>query len=78
MAFAEAIAQQAGSAKDVSIVRQAYPPATLLGLVGRLQAIVAMRLHALIFAARMAVPPFNVGRPRSRPTMWRLTAHTVS
>ncbi|HLV79733.1 MAG TPA: polysaccharide pyruvyl transferase CsaB [Chthonomonadaceae bacterium] len=56
--FAEQIARQTGAPDAFAIVRQAYPPATLLGLVGRMQAIVAMRLHALIFAARMAVPPF--------------------
>jgi polysaccharide pyruvyl transferase WcaK-like protein len=38
-------------------VRHAYPPATLLGLVGRMQAVVAMRLHALIFAAHAATIP---------------------
>ena len=58
VAFAEEIARQTGNSDAFPIVRHAYPPATLLGLVGRMQGIVAMRLHALIFAARMAVPPF--------------------
>ncbi|HZT42923.1 MAG TPA: polysaccharide pyruvyl transferase CsaB [Chthonomonadaceae bacterium] len=58
VAFAESIARQTGSPDAFPIMRNAYSPATLLGLVGRLQGIVAMRLHALIFAARMAVPPF--------------------
>jgi polysaccharide pyruvyl transferase WcaK-like protein len=39
-------------------VRNVYSPAVLLGLVARMQAVVAMRLHTLIFAARCAVPPF--------------------
>lgn len=56
--FAEAVAQHTGHPDRFPLVRGSYSPATLLGLIGRLQAVVAMRLHTLIFAARAAVPPF--------------------
>ena len=36
-------------------------PEEYMGLVGRLQAVVAMRLHALIFAAAQCVPTLGVG-----------------
>ena len=48
--------QEAG--RTFPMLRDAYPPEILLGLVGRMQAVVAMRLHTLIFAARVGVPPF--------------------
>ncbi len=53
-AFSDAVATRAGRA--FPILREPSSPAALLGLVGDMDAIVAMRLHALIFAARMAVP----------------------
>jgi polysaccharide pyruvyl transferase CsaB len=56
--FAGEVAERAGDARAFPIVRQPCPPDALLGVVGRMQAVVGMRLHALIFAARMAVPPF--------------------
>lgn len=43
---------------DVFVVRGEYAPDALLGLVGRMQTMVAMRLHSLIFAVRALVPPF--------------------
>lgn len=58
VAFAEQVAQHTGAPARFPIVRQAASPALLLGLVARMQAVAAMRLHALIFAARVAVPPF--------------------
>lgn len=58
VAFAEQVAAQTG--RTLPIVRDSYPPDVLLGLVGRARAIVAMRLHTLIFAARMGVPPIGL------------------
>ncbi|HZO87418.1 MAG TPA: polysaccharide pyruvyl transferase CsaB [Chthonomonadaceae bacterium] len=58
VAFTEEVARNAEGTGTFPIVGRPYPPDMLLGLVGRMQAVVAMRLHALIFAARMGVPPF--------------------
>lgn len=58
VAFALDIVQRMGKAEAFSVIRGAYAPDVLLGIVGRMQAVVAMRLHALIFAARQSVPPF--------------------
>ena len=56
--FACEVAARTNSADSFPIVKNAYAPDVLLGLIGRMQTVVAMRLHALIFAARMSVPPF--------------------
>ena len=58
VAFAQDVAARTHCADRFAIVRNVYAPDILLGLTGRMQAVVAMRLHALIFAARMSVPPF--------------------
>ncbi|HZP83255.1 MAG TPA: polysaccharide pyruvyl transferase CsaB [Chthonomonadaceae bacterium] len=58
VAFAEEVARRSGASGAFAIIRHSYPPDTLLGLVGRMQAVVAMRLHALIFAARAGAIPF--------------------
>lgn len=56
--FAEEVAQATDTPSAYPIIGRPYPPNVLLGLVGRMEAVVAMRLHALIFAARMNVSPF--------------------
>jgi polysaccharide pyruvyl transferase CsaB len=56
--FAEQVVARTADPDAFLIVRNAYPPAVLLGLVARMQAVVAMRLHALIFAARAEALPF--------------------
>ncbi len=56
--FSETVAALTGDPAGFPVVRNVYPPGVLLGLVGRMQAVVAMRLHTLIFAARAGVPPF--------------------
>jgi polysaccharide pyruvyl transferase CsaB len=54
--FSDALCSKAG--RSFPMARNVASPSTLLGIVGAMDAVVAMRLHTLIFAARMAVPPF--------------------
>ncbi len=56
LTFSNDVARTAG--RPYSIANNLCTPAALLGLVGQMDVVVAMRLHALIFAARMGVPPF--------------------
>ena len=56
--FSEKAAIETGRSESFPIIRRALPPGELLDLVGKMDAVVAMRLHTLIFAARAAVPPF--------------------
>ncbi len=46
----------AALAPESALVTQELHPRALLGLIGRLDLLVSMRLHALIFAAARAVP----------------------
>ncbi len=46
----------AALAPDALLIEHELHPRALLGLIGRLELLVAMRLHALIFAAASAVP----------------------
>jgi polysaccharide pyruvyl transferase CsaB len=54
--FSLAVARKAG--RTYPIVDRVCSPEALLGVVGEMDAVVAMRLHTLIFAARMSVPLF--------------------
>jgi polysaccharide pyruvyl transferase CsaB len=54
--FSQAVVRTAG--RPFTILAGAHSPQALLGIVGQMDAIVAMRLHTLIFAARRGVPPF--------------------
>ena len=56
--FGAHVAAHPDAPRNLLAVESAYPPRVLLGLIGRMQAVVALRLHTLIFAARQAVPPF--------------------
>ncbi len=56
--FSEKAASETGRSESFPILGRELPPGELLHLVGKMNAVVAMRLHTLIFAARAAVPPF--------------------
>ncbi len=56
--FGAAVLRHVANPAAFLTIRNAYPPETLLGLVARLEGVVAMRLHTLIFAARVGVPAF--------------------
>lgn len=71
LAVAEAVAQRAQSRP--LIMRGHYSPAELKGLVGHLDVLISMRLHALEFAADMCVPLLAVSFvPKTNSLMQRL------
>ncbi len=56
--FARLVKSQISAPEQCALLTREWTPAELLGLVGRMEAVVAMRLHALIFAIHAGVPPF--------------------
>ncbi len=56
--FARQVASETGNADAFPIVLGSYSPGVILGIIARTSAVVALRLHALIFAIRSGVPPF--------------------
>jgi len=54
--FSDAVSRKSG--RDIPVIRGITSPTVMLGMIGSMDVIVAMRLHALIFAARMATPLF--------------------
>lgn len=51
-------AQQLAARHSAPVFAEATTPDLLLSAIAQMQAVVAMRLHALIFAVRTGVPPF--------------------
>ncbi|MDE2126900.1 MAG: polysaccharide pyruvyl transferase CsaB [Armatimonadetes bacterium] len=58
--YAESVVARAGPESGALVLRNDCDPALALALAGRMKLIVAMRLHALVFAARMRVPSFGL------------------
>lgn len=56
--FAKSVVEQTAHPESCSLLTGNYTPQELLAVVGKMSTVVAMRLHALIFAARMTVPAF--------------------
>ncbi len=67
------LARRVSPGNEHPIIAGVYPPDLVLGLVSRMSMVVAMRLHALIFAARSVVPPFALAYdPKVHQLMKRL------
>ncbi len=58
--YAQEAALATGAAERFHVLQLPYPPAVLLRLLQGAQAVVAMRLHALILAAAAGVPPIAI------------------
>lgn len=56
--FALETAKRSGSATRFPVLGGVHSPREILGVTARMEAVVAMRLHTLIFAVRAGVPPF--------------------
>jgi polysaccharide pyruvyl transferase WcaK-like protein len=59
-AAAESVAEQLGAAERVAVVRGVYNAWETFGLLGRMDAIVSMRLHGVIFALAQALPVLGI------------------
>lgn len=61
------------------VLRREYAPDILMGIVGRLHAVVGMRLHALIFGAAQAIPVAGVAYdPKVANFLRRVEAPSVA
>jgi polysaccharide pyruvyl transferase CsaB len=54
--YAEVIRNYINDKDSVAVLKGKYRPAEMLGLIGKCDLVVGMRLHSLIFAANMGVP----------------------
>ncbi|MCX6645746.1 MAG: polysaccharide pyruvyl transferase CsaB, partial [bacterium] len=54
--YAEIIRKHVNDKDSVVVLKGKYRPAEMLGLIGKCDLVVGMRLHSLIFAANMGVP----------------------
>jgi len=54
--YAEAVKAMVQEQDSVQIIKGKYNPAEVLGLIGKCDLVVGMRLHSLIFAANRGVP----------------------
>jgi polysaccharide pyruvyl transferase CsaB len=56
--FSRKVVSMTRHAGEFLFLENSYTPEELLGVVSRLESVIAMRLHTLIFAARVGVPAF--------------------
>ena len=54
--YADVIRTHVNDKDSVTVLKGKYRPAEMLGLIGKCDIVVGMRLHSLIFAANMGVP----------------------
>lgn len=72
VAFARALIHQGSFSQPPLLLEQAISPHQLLSAIAHMQATIAMRLHALIFAVRAAVPPFALRYDQKIESQMRL------
>lgn len=58
--FAKKVVAQMRHADQAKVIEGIYPPALLQALLGRMDGVVAMRLHSAVFAATQSVPPLAI------------------